>query len=190
MWGEGRPTFILSRERACAVELEKELSELVEREVAGLGYELVKFEAFFSGRRKLLRVFIDRSDGVTIDDCVRLSKALGLVLDGVDAMPGPYNLEVSSPGDNRPLTKLEHFQRFVGMRARVEYREAGGNKVTARGEIIAAAADSVTVSVDGSPRKIPFDGVLKANLEPASSAAPGPGGGGAKGRRCGRGETF
>ena len=171
------------------MEFDKELSELVEREVSGLDYEMVKFETFFSGRRKLLRVFIDRTDGVTIDDCVRVTKALGLVLDGFDALPGPYNLEVSSPGESRPLTKPEHFQRFVGKRARVEYREAGGNKTTAHGEIVAADADGVTVAMDGTPRRIPFDEIFRANLEPEPSMPPRRAAGGT--RRCrGQGENF
>jgi ribosome maturation factor RimP len=172
------------------VELEKELSELVEREVSGLGYELVKFETFFSGRRRLLRVFIDRSDAIAIEDCVRVTKALGLVLDGFEALPGPYNLEVSSPGDNRPLTKPEHFRRFVGSRARVEFREADGKKATAHGEIVEADADSVTVSVDGAPRRIPYDGIARANLQPERSVAPDRSEGGAGRRRCGQGENF
>ena len=155
------------------MELEKELGMLIEREVGALGYELVKFEAFFMGRRKVLRAYIDRSDGVTIDDCVRVTKALNIVLDGVESIPGPYNLEVSSPGDNRPLTKPEHFARFRGERSRVEYREDGGERATVRGAIVGADLESVTIDIDGAPVRIRLESVIRANLEPSREGRPG-----------------
>ena len=155
------------------MELAKELEQLIAREVGALGYELVKLEVFFMGRRKVLRIYIDRSDGVTIDDCVRVTKALNLVLDGVESIPGPYNLEVSSPGINRPLTKPEHFERFRAERARVEYREESGNKATVWGEIIAADAAGVVLSVDGEARRIAFGTIHRANLDPQRSDRSG-----------------
>jgi ribosome maturation factor RimP len=187
--GRGTPHFCFVPRKKRVVELAKELAALIERELSALGYELVKVETFFSGRRKLLRVFIDRPEGVTIDDCVRVSKALGLVLDGMESMPGPYNLEISSPGENRPLTKPEHFQRFIGSRARVEHRDCAGAKATAHGEIVAADAEAVTVTVDGVARRIPFDAVWRANLEPERRSPQEREGRGRKGRR-GRGENF
>jgi len=171
------------------VELERELGGLIEREVGALGYELVKLECYFTGRRQVLRVFIDRSDGVAIADCVRVTKTLNVVLNGVESIPGPYNLEVSSPGSNRPLTKPEHFERLHGERARVEYREENGNKVTVRGEIVAADAAAVLLSVDGEQRRIAFGTILRANREPDGyeRAAPPRA---KRGRRAARGETF
>jgi ribosome maturation factor RimP len=172
------------------VELERELGDLIERELGALGYELVKLESFFMGRRKVLRVFIDRSDGVSIDDCVRVTKALGVVLDGIESIPGPYNLEVSSPGADRPLTKREHFERFLGERARVEYREEDGNKVSVRGEVAGVDADHVFLSADGEQRRIALGTILRANLEPPGRERIGRRSAGRKPRRTGRGETF
>ncbi|HVO77181.1 MAG TPA: ribosome maturation factor RimP, partial [Candidatus Bathyarchaeia archaeon] len=135
------------------MDLAGELKGLVERELDGLGYELVKADAFLSGRRKTIRLFIDRPDGaVTIDDCVRVTKALGLALEGVETLPGPYNLEVSSPGFARALTKPAHFARFRGERARIEYLDAGGAKTTVVGMITEAGETSLTLSVDGVER--------------------------------------
>lgn len=157
------------------MELAHELEELIVREITALGYELVKIEPFFSGRRKVLRIFIDRPDGgVRIEDCVRVTKALGLVLDGVETMPGPYNLEISSPGIARPLTRPEHFERFRGERARVEYLDDAGAKVTAVGNIAGASAATIILSVDGSERSIAFGKILKANLRPDEWGAAKP----------------
>jgi len=157
------------------MDLDGELKSLIERELDALGYELVKADMFVSGRRKAIRLFIDRADqAVTIADCVRVTKALGLVLDVLETLPGPFNLEVSSPGFARPLTKPAHFARFRGERARVEYFDAGGAKTTAIGEIVAADETSIRLSVDGAERAIAFESIMRANLHPAATGAPGP----------------
>jgi ribosome maturation factor RimP len=157
------------------MEPEQELKELVEREIELLGYELVKVEAFFSGRRKALRIFIDRPETpVTIDDCVRVTKALGLVLDAAETIPGPYNLEISSPGSARPLTKPAHFARFRGERSRVEYLDDAGKKTTAIGTIEDSSETEVTLMVDGAVRVVPFAGIVRANLDPVGGGREEP----------------
>jgi len=157
------------------MDLDGELKSLIERELDALGYELVRAEAHSSGRRKTIRLFLDRADqAVTIADCVRVTKALGLVLEGVETLPGPYNLEISSPGFNRPLTKPAHFARFRGESARVEYFDAGGAKTTAIGGIVAADETSITISVDGVERAIAFESIVRANLHPGAEGAPEP----------------
>jgi ribosome maturation factor RimP len=157
------------------MDLDGELKGLIERELDALEYELVKVDAYQSGRRKTIRLFIDRGDGaVTIADCVRVTKALGLVLDGVETLPGPYNLEVSSPGFARPLTKPAHFARFRGEEARVEYFDVRGAKTTVIGRILSADERSVTVSVDGVERAIAFETISKANLHPGAAGTPEP----------------
>lgn len=157
------------------MEFEKELEGIIARELDTLGYELVKLEAYLSGRRKTLRLFIDRPDGnVTIRDCIRATKALGLVLDGLETMPGPYNLEISSPGAARPLTKPAHFGRFMGERARVDYLDEEGAKVQATGTIAVSDEDAVVLSFDGSEHRIAFEKILRANLKPEEPAGPKP----------------
>jgi len=171
------------------MESEKTLNELIEREIDVLGYELVKTEIFFSGRRKALRIFIDRPDApVTIDDCVRVTKALGLVLDAAENVPGPYNLEISSPGSARPLTKPAHFARFRGERSRVEYLDDAGVKTTVIGPIAHASETAVTVSADGVDRVIPHERIVKANLHPADQGVrePEPRRQPRRGRRAGK----
>jgi len=166
--GLGMPHFcFMTLEVQGSVALDKELEERIVRELDALGYEVVKIETMFLGRRSVLRIFIDRPDGgVTLDDCVRATKALSLLLDSSEAMPGPFNLEISSPGSARPLTKLAHFERCIGERARVEYRSEDGRTVTGIGAITGARSDAVSISVEGTERIIPFESILKANLHP------------------------
>ncbi len=170
--------------------LDRAVEDLLAGEIKNLGYELLRVESFFPGRRGILRLFIDRADEpVTIEDCVRVTKAIGLVLDGIDAMPGPYNLEVSSPGSQRPLVKPAHYARFRGERARISYNDAAGARITAIGVIRGADEESVVVTVDGVDRSIPLKSILRANLQPEERARsePAPRRRGKPGRR---GKTF
>jgi len=141
------------------------LSSVVEKEVGLLGYELVKLDLISRGRRLVLRLFIDREEGgVSVADCVKVSKAVGFVLEGEDMIQGPYNLEVSSPGINRPLVRPAHFERFTGHGARVEYSAGAGEKKTVIGEIAGISEDAVTVLAGGEQTAIRFDRIIKANL--------------------------
>jgi len=149
------------------VEIRERLEELIDSELAMLGYELVKLEASFATRRKLLRIFIDRIDRpVTIDDCVEVTKAIGFVLDSEDILPGPYTLEVSSPGVERPLVKPEHFKRFVGNPARVEYIDEAKEKRKVTGSIVGADETAVSIEFNNEVLKIEYRNILKANLKP------------------------
>lgn len=105
------------------------LGEIVEPVLAAMGYELAHLEWSGSGRRHRLQVFIDHPDGVDLDDCARLSPLLSNALDAAEAsapegplarlLAGAYNLEVSSPGLDRPLSRRSHFSRFLGRRVKV-----------------------------------------------------------------------
>ena len=95
-----------------AVDKER-LIELLEPALAAMGFELADIDAHF-GRRGLLRLYIDRQGGVTVDDCQRVSEQIGALLDVEDPLPGSYVLEVSSPGFDRRLRTLAHFERFSG----------------------------------------------------------------------------
>ena len=92
----------------------EELGKLLEPTVERLGYELIDLELRLGGRQGMVRLFIDKPDGIDLDDCERVSRAVSALLDVEDPVPVNYNLEVSSPGLDRKLTKVEHLQRFVG----------------------------------------------------------------------------
>lgn len=165
-WGGVAP-FIFTEEalEVYAMDTDIRLEELVSGELEKLGYELVTIEMPVRGRRRIVRLFIDHPErNVTIDDCVRVSKAVGFVLDGEAIVPGPYNLEVSSPGINRALTKPTHFKRFTGHAARVERVTGHGGTETLIGGILDADDEAVTLETGGKRVRIEFGAVRKANL--------------------------
>jgi ribosome maturation factor RimP len=124
-------------------------------------------EVTLSGRGKgtLMRVTIDRSGGVTLDDCERFSRSLGLLLDAEDSLQGPFNLEVSSPGLNRPLTALKDFERSKGKLVRVITKDKIDNQNFFLGRIISITADLIQLDINGEERNIPFDNISRARLE-------------------------
>jgi ribosome maturation factor RimP len=109
---------------------------------------------------RLVRLFIDHPDGVTLDLCERVTRRLPEVRER-------YGLEVSSPGAERPLTKPEHFRRFVGRRARVRTRGGIGSPPARRsytGELLGATDDAVTVAADTGVVSIAYDDIHRSNL--------------------------
>ena len=132
------------------------------------GYELVLCE--YVPRSAILRLFIDREGGVTIDDCSRVSQIVGDLLDaeGIsDRIPGRYHLEVSSPGLDRPLVRPRDFQRFAGHEITVTTREPleGGRK-NFKGSLAQAGERDCQVVVDGHAYTIPYDVIARAKLVP------------------------
>lgn len=144
------------------------LIELLEPAVAALGYELTDLDAHL-GRRGLLRVFIDRPDGsVTLADCERVSDQLGAFLDVEDPLPGSYVLEVSSPGLDRRLRTLAHFERFNGELVKIELRDARDGRRRMTGRLQGTEAGEVLVDVDGTLWRVPLKDIAVARLAPQS----------------------
>ncbi len=110
------PTFCF---RVQAMQTKPTLEALIEPVVAALGYELVGVEHLSQGRRSLLRLYIDSEQGITLDDCERVSHQVSGLLEVEEPVRGDYTLEVSSPGLDRPLFKPEHYARFVGHKVRL-----------------------------------------------------------------------
>jgi len=139
------------------------LSEIVAQTVNGMGFECVDFQ--HSNRGRLLRVFIDKPGGVTVDDCAEVSRQLTRVLE-VEA--APYErLEVSSPGLDRPLRRAEDFQRFAGQRVDVRMRERDANgRRRFAGVLLKCDADAATVEVDGVAVALPLADMERARLVP------------------------
>ena len=126
----------------------RRLIELLEPPLKALGYELVDIDVHV-GRRGLLRVFIDKDDGVNLEDCELVSRQLGALLDVEDPLPGQYMLEVSSPGLDRPLRTLEHFQRFRDCEAKVRLREPRDSRRKLSGRLLGISDESIMMDVDG-----------------------------------------
>jgi ribosome maturation factor RimP len=152
---------------AQAVDKER-LFELLEPAVGALGFELADLDAH-CGRRGLLRLYIDRAGGVTLDDCQRVSEQIGALLDVEDPLPGSYVLEVSSPGFDRRLRKLEleHFERFVGEQAKVELKDARDGRRRYTGLLKGVEGGDVLLEVEGALTRLPFGDIATARLAPS-----------------------
>lgn len=138
------------------------LLKILEPAVNGLGYELVELE--FQG--KLLRLYIDQPQGVTLDDCEKVSRQMSVVLDVADPIPGAYTLEVSSPGLDRLLRKPADFAERVGQRARIELTLPLNGRRRFAGTLRGLENDEVLIEVDGALFRLPFVQIGKARLAP------------------------
>lgn len=143
-----------------------ELAALLEPTVEGLGYELADLEVKLGGRSGVVRLFIDQPAGITLDDCEKVSLAVSALLDVEDPLPGHYDLEVSSPGLNRKLTKPAHFERFAGEEVKVEMRFPIEGRKRFRGQLKASDADNILVVVDGIEHSLPISTIDTARLVP------------------------
>jgi ribosome maturation factor RimP len=143
-----------------------ELIGLLEPVVAAAGYELLEVEFSPASARALLRMYIDRTDGghVTLDDCERVSRAVGALLDAADPIERAYELEVSSPGFDRPLRTRGHFERFAGSDARVELDAPLEGRKKFRGKLVAVDGDELLMEVDGRQWRLPLGRIHKARL--------------------------
>jgi ribosome maturation factor RimP len=131
------------------------------------GMEIVDIEFRREGARagRVLRLYLDKEGGPSMDDLGRVSRALSDILDAEDAVDGPYTLEVSSPGINRPLTRPEHFARFVGKRIRVRTRDAIHGRRSFLGILGDVIEDTIILKQDGTEFPIPFTMIEKSNYE-------------------------
>ena len=143
-----------------------DVEKLIESAVSAVGYELVACELVPEGRHSVLRVYIDSPKGVSIEDCARVSRQISAVLDIEDPMADRYNLEVSSPGLDRPLTKEEHFERFINHRAKVKLRKASVARRNFTGVIQAVENGKILLDVDGELFTLAIADIEKANLVP------------------------
>jgi ribosome maturation factor RimP len=138
---------------------------LIETLVAGEGCELVDVVYQREPQGWVLRVYLDRPGGVTIADCQAVSRQIGDVLEAKDVMRHAYNLEVSSPGLNRPLKKAADFERFAGQRARIKMRDALDGRRNFLGRLIGCMDGLVNLEMDGANVELPLEGISKAHVE-------------------------
>ncbi len=136
------------------------------------GYELVDVEWLRGGGRWTLRVFIDRPGGVTIDDCQLASRTIEPILDVEDFIEPAYDLEVSSPGLDRPIRKPQDFERYAGQRVHVKSygpvpgtAEGSAPRKSWTGVLRGYRNGMVEVEVDGALHRVPHDQIAKAHLE-------------------------
>jgi ribosome maturation factor RimP len=140
------------------------IREAAERVGRSLGIEIVDIE-WKVGKDRLLRIYVDKPEGIRHSDCESVSNQLSVILDVEDLVPGPhYILEVSSPGLDRKLTKPAEFDRFSGRLARIWTHEPVENQKFFEGRLAGFVDGKVRIDVKGQVIAVPMDGIRKANL--------------------------
>ena len=147
----------------------EELAKLLEPTVERLGFELADLEVRLGSKGGMVRVFIDKPDGIDLEDCEKVSLAVSALLDVEDPVPGNYNLEVSSPGLDRKLTKVEHFQRFEGQTVKVQMRFPIEGRRRFRGTLVSSDDENIVVEVDGESHSLPLKTIDTARLVPEAA---------------------
>jgi ribosome maturation factor RimP len=146
--------------------LRDQLTRLLQPVVVDLGYELWELEYAARSGGGLLRLYIDSPDGITLDDCERMSRAVSKTLDANDPIEGHYTLEVSSPGLDRVLRTAEHFARFSGEQVRVETIAPVNGRKRFAGLLKDVHEGQIALEVDGSIVNLPIDEIHKARVAP------------------------
>jgi ribosome maturation factor RimP len=146
--------------------IETRVQELAERVAIDHGLELVHAEVAGPDNKPIVRVFIDKPQGVTHDDCSEVSTHLGTILDVEDFIHASYTLEVSSPGLERGLYKRADYERFSGSNAKLKTRQPIGGQRNFRGRLLGLEGDELLFEDRTSGRvQIPLDLITKANIE-------------------------
>jgi ribosome maturation factor RimP len=144
-----------------------QIRSLITPTLSHLRFDLYDLKLAGGRGQRVLRVTIDRPEGVTLDDCERVSQSLSALLDQTELLPDPYELEVSSPGAERPLRTPDEFRRFLGKRANLRYR-VGDQEQVSEGRLIAVSTDTIELQLRDGKRErlvaVPFRDLLAARL--------------------------
>lgn len=144
---------------------EQQLIELIRPVVEALGFELWGLDYSSRGKDSVLCIYIESEKGILVDDCAQVSRQVSGVLDVEDPITSEYNLEVSSPGMDRPLFTLEQFNRYVGEFVDVKLRYAFEGRRKFKGKLVAIEdGEDIVVQVDSHEYLLPIDAIDKANL--------------------------
>ncbi|VFS85234.1 ribosome maturation protein RimP [Pseudomonas aeruginosa] len=144
----------------------EQLQALLAPVVEALGYECWGVEFISQGRHSVLRVYIDRPEGILIDDCEAVSRQVSGILDVEDPISGEYTLEVSSPGMDRPLFTLEQFAKHAGEQVKIRLRSPYEGRRNYQGILRGVEEQDVVVLVDDHEYLLPIDSIDKANIIP------------------------
>jgi ribosome maturation factor RimP len=149
-----------------ALDKTAEIARLVEPTLNGMGYELVRVQFGGGDRRPTLQIMAERVDrrAMTVEDCAEISRQLSALLDVEDPVPGSYQLEVSSPGIDRPLLRPADYERFAGFEARLELRQPHDGRRRYRGRLAGIEDGCVRVVEPAGEFRLPLDEISKAKL--------------------------
>jgi ribosome maturation factor RimP len=134
--------------------------------VEALGFEMVGVEFIRAGKHSTLRVYIDHPDGISVEHCAEVSHQVSAVMDVEDPITTEYNLEVSSPGMERPLFKLQHYVDSVGEIVAIKLKIPMGDRRNFKGKLLCIEDGMLTVEVDGQSFMLAFTNIDKGNVVP------------------------
>ena len=145
---------------------DRSLLELLDPVAEACGYEIVRLR-LMGGTTRRLQIMAERPDGdMNVEDCTRLSRAISEVMDAADPISGEYTLEVSSPGIDRPLTRLKDFEAYEGLEARIELDRLAENRKRFKGVLAGVEGDNVGIDLEGEEETamVPFAWIVEAKL--------------------------
>jgi ribosome maturation factor RimP len=145
---------------------DQQITDMLETTIEALGFELWGVEYLSQGRHSLVRIYIDAPNGITVDDCATVSEQVGGVFDVEDTITGEYTLEVSSPGMDRLLFKLEQYPGYVGEIVELRLRGAFEGRRKFKGVLKGIEGEEVVIQVDDHEYLLPHSAIEKARIQP------------------------
>ncbi|MBL1321272.1 MAG: ribosome maturation factor RimP [Methylophaga sp.] len=141
-----------------------QIEQLIEVPIETLGYELVGVEHIKNGSNTVLRIYIDSQQGISIEDCERVSHQVSGILEVEEPIASAYSLEVSSPGFDRPLFKEQDFVRFAGSEVKITMKLPVQGRRNFKGSLQGVSEGSILIEVDGEVYELPLTKLSKARL--------------------------
>ncbi|NQV57215.1 MAG: ribosome maturation factor RimP [Rhodospirillales bacterium] len=147
------------------MQTENRIEALITPVLDAMGYNLVRLQ-LSDAPDAVLQIMAERNDnaGMGVDDCTKISREVSAILDVEDPVDGAFTLEVSSPGIDRPLVKLEDFEKFAGFDARVDLNKNISGQRKFRGKLLGVSGDAVEIVVGGEPKQFLFSQIRRAKL--------------------------
>ena len=154
----------MSNDLIAKAAIDRRMAEIITPVIEDMGYELVRVR-LMSGKSTMLQIMADKPDGgIEVDDCAEISNAVSAVLDVEDPIASEYTLEVSSPGIDRPLTRLKDFAAFEGYEAKLETAELIDGRKRFKGELAGVEGDEVLINIEEGTIGLKFDWLAEAKL--------------------------
>lgn len=144
--------------------IQSEIEQLIQPTVESMGYDLWGCEYLAQGKHSLLRIYIDKADGIGVEDCEKISRQVSAILDVEDPIPGNYSLEVSSPGIPRPLFRTSQYERYIGLDVQIKLFKPVDSKRKFVGTIVSVDEDTLVLSIEHVQQDFLFSNIVKANL--------------------------
>ena len=145
---------------------DQQITDMLETTIEAMGFELWGVEYLSQGRHSVVRIYIDGRDGITVDDCAAVSSHVGSVFDVEDPITGEYTLEVSSPGMDRLLFKLEQYPAYVGEVLELRLRSAFEGRRKFRGVFKVIEGEDIVIQVDDHEYLLPYSAIEKSRVQP------------------------